>query len=64
MFGADILAKKLNVTAAGKDVKLSLALDEADVARLKTTLGMLAAMSGAMGGQQGGAPGMMPPQGR
>jgi hypothetical protein len=52
------------VTAAGKDVKLSLALDEADVARLKTTLGMLAAMSGAMGGQQGGAPGMMPPQGR
>jgi len=64
MFGADILAKKLNVTAAGKDVKLSLALDEADVARLKTTLAMLAAMSGAMGGQQGGAPGMMPPQGR
>jgi hypothetical protein len=59
MFGADIFAKKLIATAKGKDVNVAIDLDEADVARLKTMIGMLAAMGGMGGG--GGAPGMMMP---
>ncbi|MFZ4738894.1 MAG: hypothetical protein ACOYM9_23265 [Bradymonadia bacterium] len=59
MFGADIFAKKLIATTKGKDVNVAIDLDEADVARLKTMIGMLAAMGGMGGG--GGAPGMMMP---
>lgn len=66
MLGLDGVVSKVALTAKAKDVELKVPLDEADVGRLKNTLGMMMMMAqgaaaGAAGGPGGpGAPLQMP----
>lgn len=68
MMGLDAIANKMDIQAKGADIELHLPLDEADVNKLKGTIGMMMMMAGAAGGMGGGmgappptAPLQMPP---
>ena len=54
MMGLDAIAAKMDIKAKGADIELHLPLDEADVNKLKGTLGMMMMMAGAAGGMGGG----------
>jgi hypothetical protein len=57
MLALDAVAGKLALSAKGTDVTVDLPLDEADVNRLKTAVGMMMMMAGAAGGAPGAMPG-------
>lgn len=57
MLALDAVAGKLALSAKGNEVTVDLPLDEADVNRLKTAVGMMMMMAGAAGGAPGGMPG-------
>jgi hypothetical protein len=56
MLGLDAIAGKVTFAAKAKDVEIKIPLDEADVGRLKSTIGMMMMMANgaAAGGMQGG----------
>ena len=61
MMGLDAIASKISINAKGNDLEIKVPLDEADVNKLKATIGMMMMMAGAGGG--GGGPGMGGPGG-
>ena len=61
MLGIDTIASKVTFTAKANDVEVKVPLNEADVGRLKSTIGMMMMMANAAGGA-GGA-GAAPPGG-